>query len=296
MNKQWLACAAALALAAAPVLAQTDNSSGVPSTGDMSGAGAAGATDTTGGPMAGMNMAGGHMTTNVDVGAMRSNMDRLRGFLDNIQENSRLGNSLSDFVHQDVYRRANEILLDNARSVAIRTVQDLGDPVNIPTGLGEVRDHLALVASHLNHAALVASYDAPIQEAKNHLDMAYQALDRNSASLTGASGAGSMGGTSGTMGNMGNMGNMGGMSNGTSGNTGTSGNAGGMNNSTTDPTQNQSNPALNNYNSTNPAGAGNGGVAGAPNTTPGQTGPNDAAPTGSTGTDNSGMNNGGTNQ
>lgn len=293
MNKQWLACAAALALAAAPVLAQTDNSSGVPSTGDMSGAGAAGATDTTGGPMAGMNMAGGHMTTNVDVGAMRSNMDRLRGFLDNIQENSRLGNSLSDFVHQDVYRRANEILLDNARSVAIRTVQDLGDPVNIPTGLGEVRDHLALVASHLNHAALVASYDAPIQEAKNHLDMAYQALDRNSASLTGASGAGSMGGTSGTMGNMGNMG---GMSNGTSGSTGTSGNAGGMNNSTTDPTQNQSNPALNNYNSTNPAGAGNGGVAGAPNTTPGQTGPNDAAPTGSTGTDNSGMNNGGTNQ
>lgn len=163
MKMHWAALAAVTAMAAMPAMAQ--NNMTTMSNSSMT-----------------MN------TKNVDVSAVRDNLDKLRGYLDRMQENSRLMYASGGIVQADGYRRNNVVLLDNATAITMNTASELGGPMTIPAGWGLVRDYVADIGANLASARLSGDYGAPIMRARKCLDMAFDAMNQSNMGMSGGMG------------------------------------------------------------------------------------------------------------
>lgn len=162
MKMKWAAMAAVTAMVAVPAMAQT---------------GMQRMTTTSASTM---------NYKNVDEASVRSNLDKLRGYLNRMEENTLLMYASGGIVQADGYRRNNVILLDNATAITLNTLDDLGGPMTIPPGLGLVRDSVADAAINLAAARLHGDYGAPIMRARKMLDQAFNSLNQSSTGMSGS--------------------------------------------------------------------------------------------------------------
>jgi hypothetical protein len=106
-----------------------------------------------------------------DIPRLRTDLDGLRHDLDRILETERRAWALGGVVMSAAYNRQSRKLLDQAYSRAAGAVEDLGDPHNVPLGLGHTRAQMAKVAALL-HSARVSG------DIGRHVAMARRTLDR----------------------------------------------------------------------------------------------------------------------